>query len=514
MHVRTLALAVLLLASPAAADAQRPTADYQKAVEEAVAARRSGQAADQAAEAILRTVRIPENEVLSAIREAGYQTREAVSAAARTLRLSTDRAVPAMAAAGFPVGEVATAYRAIVRSADELANGLRNAGIAAYEATVALEVAGFEKPAAIRAVTTVYSLTASALATEMRAQGQSAVAVGEALEGAGYSVADIGAGLRAAGYDAIEIAASLQSIGLELAATAAELRRLGYDIDTMANALVQAYGPLAIPLVAALKAAGGSAQQVAAALDKAGLTLQQSAEGLRAAGYATAAVGAALIAAGNTAADVGSAMKIAGYGAIEIAEALSAANVSPESVAQILAGVGFTATETAAALAQHWNQSAAQLVATLRAAGYDASQAMHALMAATGIGMRLAWLEVARQYGLDRALAAAEAAGVTLAQATAWSRELGADVAALIAGIRDRFEATAAEAVTALVAAGYSLAETANAVYDAYAPTPQQLASMLAPYATSAVQLTQILVQVAQIGADTAAAIVANIMME
>jgi hypothetical protein len=37
---------------------------------------------------------------------------------------------------------------------------------------------------------------------------------------------------------------------------------------------------------------------------------------------------------------------------------------------------------------------------------------------------------------------------------------------------------------------------------------------MLAPYATSAVQLTQILVQVAQIGADTAAAIVANIMME
>jgi hypothetical protein len=485
------AVAVLLL--PAATTAQtRPSSDFQKAVEEAVKARRAGQSAEEATLVIQKLVRIDENDMLSAIREAGYRAEEAVGAASRALGLTPTRGSAAMLSSGYASNDVARVYQGLVKGTSEIANGFMQAGRTAGETIATLESVGYARDLTLKAVDGAYTLGANALAAQLKAAGQGAVVIGESLRLAGYSTAQIGAALRAAGYDAIEIAASLKGIGLDLAETAAELRTLGYDMNTMATALVQAHGPLGVPLAIALKGAGGTAAQVAAALDHAGLSLQQSAAGLRAAGYGTAAIGSALIGLGNTLAEVGSAMKAAGFAALEVAQAFAENNVSAKDGAEVLLAIGYA--DVANALRDAWSQSAAQAVATMQDIGFEATESFVALMESYQLSAQQTFNAIAEEYGLTAALAAARSAGIALNQAAQWAKAVTSNAGTLALALKDAYAADASRVAEALSKAGFAVNDVAAAIATEFSLTALAFAKAMAPIVTSPQQLAQLLV--------------------
>jgi hypothetical protein len=487
------AVAVLLL--PAATTAQtRPSSDFQKAVEEAVKARRAGQSAEEATLVIQKLVRIDENDMLSAIREAGYRAEEAVGAASRALGLTPTRGSAAMLSSGYASNDVARVYQGLVKGTSEIANGFMQAGRTAGETIATLESVGYARDLTLKAVDGAYTLGANALAAQLKAAGQGAVVIGESLRLAGYSTAQIGAALRAAGYDAIEIAASLKGIGLDLAETAAELRTLGYDMNTMATALVQAHGPLGVPLAIALKGAGGTAAQVAAALDHAGLSLQQSAAGLRAAGYGTAAIGSALIGLGNTLAEVGSAMKAAGFAALEVAQAFAENNVSAKDGAEVLLAIGYANADVANALRDAWSQSAAQAVATMQDIGFEATESFVALMESYQLSAQQTFNAIAEEYGLTAALAAARSAGIALNQAAQWAKAVTSNAGTLALALKDAYAADASRVAEALSKAGFAVNDVAAAIATEFSLTALAFAKAMAPIVTSPQQLAQLLV--------------------
>jgi hypothetical protein len=505
------AAAATLFLSAAAAGQTRASTDYQKAVQEAVSAKRAGQTAEQASLTIRNIVRIPDTDVLSAIREAGYRAEEAAEVVIRVMALQTVNGTKTMLGAGYPASDVVRVYRGVSKAGDEIVTGFREAGKTAAETISALETVGFITETTVRAVDATYKIGAGMMAMQLKGTGLTAVAVGQSLAAAGYKASEIGSALKAAGYDVIEIAASLKAIGLDIAATAIELKNLGYEMNEMAAALVQAHGMLAVPLAIALKGAGGSVAQIAEALLHSGLSLQKTAEGLRGAGYSAVAVGSVLIGLGETQAAVGEAMIAAGFSAVELGEAFAASGMSADQGAAVMRAIGIHNAEVAMALKQAWHQSSAAAAKAMRLAGYSAAQVLDALHASFQLSVQLAFKDVVAEYGLEPAVAAAEAAGAALKDVAVWAKPHATNVAEQVTALKNAFNAPAADVLEALVLAGNPVGALMQAMQPIYNLGTVDLANMFKIYTSTATQLAQLLVDNTSVTMQQALEIVAQI---
>jgi hypothetical protein len=126
--------------------------------------------------------------------------------------------------------------------------------------------------------------------------------------------------------------------------------------------------------------------------------------------------------------------------------------------------------------------------------GFEASESFAALVESYQLSAQQAFNNIAEEYGLNQALAAAKAAGISINQAAQWAKAVTSNAFTLALALQAVYAADAAKVAEALSKAGFSVNAIAEVLADEFSLTPLAFAKAMAPLVTSAQQLAQLLV--------------------